>query len=1006
MISRSSISASAATLPYGRSSSGDLIGTANGDDLVGQIFDAEGNPIGAEFQVNQGYFADDEHNAALASRPGGGFVVVYEDTDGVGTSIRVQVYDVDGNVVGGAPLTIAEDVGTDGLYNPSVAVQADGSFLVTYEFDHNELGTDVDIVGRIVDDTGTVGGQFDIYNFTDAALGPDVATLTNGNYIVVFQDESAGDSTNRDPVFRILDSTGAVVDSDMMSFDASDQTDVHVAALVGGGFVTIWTEENGDGNGDGIRARIYNNDGDAQGAAFTVNTSTTGLQYGAEVTALADGGFVVVWDDNNAGVEQGQRFDASGNAIGDEFVAGSLSAEMEPVVAALSDGRFIVGFDDVAGDPDVHATIFDPREKVIDGTSEDDVITSRKDGAAVYGHDGADTLLGQARDDILDGGAGIDIMRGRDGDDVYIVDESLDTAQENANEGTDTVVASADYAIGNHIENLVLTGGAVQGVGNELDNLITGNAGANVLLGLGGNDTLDGRTGADAMSGGTGNDIYIVDNAGDTVVEAAGAGFDTVRSNITFVLGANIEALALTDAANINGTGNGLANVIIGNAGANVLLGLGGADIIRGNGGNDTLDGGAGADTMVGGTGNDTYFVDNAGDVTTENFGQGLDTVRSSISFTLGANLENLVLTGTANINGTGNALANMITGNAGANFLSGLGGADTMIGGAGNDTYVVDNAGDVVVEAVGAGLDTVQSSIAFTLGAHLENLVLTGTANISGTGNALANTITGNAGVNILFGLDGDDRLDGGAGADTMRGGAGDDTYVVENAGDKVIEKAGEGTDLVESAVNFVLGANFENLTLTGSGAIRGMGNKLANVLTGNDGANKLGGRAGKDTLLGGAGNDKERGGKGADILLGEDGRDKLHGNAGKDKISGGLGKDKLWGGKAKDFFVFDSALGSGNKDRVKDFQANKDKFWLDKDIFFAIGNKLGKGEFTVGKKAHDGNDHLIHDRATGRIFFDEDGKGGVGKVMFARVDKGISLDHKDFHMIEDLVA
>jgi hypothetical protein len=150
-------------------SSGDLIGTANGDDLVGQIFDAEGNPIGAEFQVNQGYFADDEHNAALASRPGGGFVVVYEDTDGVGTSIRVQVYDVDGNVVGGAPLTIAEDVGTDGLYNPSVAVQADGSFLVTYEFDHNELGTDVDIVGRIVDDTGTVGGQFDIYNFTDAA---------------------------------------------------------------------------------------------------------------------------------------------------------------------------------------------------------------------------------------------------------------------------------------------------------------------------------------------------------------------------------------------------------------------------------------------------------------------------------------------------------------------------------------------------------------------------------------------------------------------------------------------------------------------------------------------------------------------------------------------------------------------------------------------------------------------------------------------------------------------
>jgi Ca2+-binding RTX toxin-like protein len=291
---------------------------------------------------------------------------------------------------------------------------------------------------------------------------------------------------------------------------------------------------------------------------------------------------------------------------------------------------------------------------------------------------------------------------------------------------------------------------------------------------------------------------------------------------------------------------------------------------------------------MTGGAGNDTYVVDNTGDRTTEAAGGGSDTIEASVTWTLATEVENLTLTGTSAINGTGNGLANTLRGNAANNALSGGAGNDTMIGGAGDDTYTVDSASDVITELTGEGTDSVNSGVTFTLAANVERLTLTGTTAINGTGNTGDNQLTGNSANNNLSGGAGNDTLNGGTGNDTMVGGAGNDTFVVNIATDVVTELANEGTDTVQSSVTLTLAANVENLTLTGTTAINGTGNTLANVLIGNSAVNTLTGGDGNDTLDGGAGNDSLVGGLGNDTYVVDSASDTINeaASAGTDTV------------------------------------------------------------------------------------------------------------------------
>jgi Ca2+-binding RTX toxin-like protein len=501
------------------------------------------------------------------------------------------------------------------------------------------------------------------------------------------------------------------------------------------------------------------------------------------------------------------------------------------------------------------------------------------------GDAGANLLTGHSGDDTLDGGAGGDtaVFIGNRAD-YSVVDLGggsyrITDTRGGARDGVDTIsnIEFARFANGTYALSTMFGGATITGTGGNdtisatqtVAGQLLPSPGGDTLYGFGGNDKLDGGAGADAMYGGQDNDIYTVENSGDQAIEAAGEGTDIVNTSVSYTIGDNIENLTLTGSGAINGTGNVLANKLIGNAAANTLTGLDG---------NDTLDGQSGADTMVGGLGNDSYTVDDAGDQVIEAIGEGTDKVSVSVSYTLGANVEDLTLTGLTAINGTGNALANTLTGNAAANTLTGLdgndalngkAGADTMVGGLGNDSYTVDDAGDQAIEATGEGTDKVSASVSFTLGANVEDLTLTGSTAINGAGNALANKLTGNAAANVLTGLDGNDTLDGKAGADTMVGGLGNDSYTVDDAGDQAIEATGEGTDKVSASISFTLGANFEDLTLTGSNAIDGTGNTLGNMLIGNGGANILNGGAGNDTILGGGGADVLSGGSGADKFV-----------------------------------------------------------------------------------------------------------------------------------------
>jgi Ca2+-binding RTX toxin-like protein len=448
----------------------------------------------------------------------------------------------------------------------------------------------------------------------------------------------------------------------------------------------------------------------------------------------------------------------------------------------------------------------------------------------------------------------------------------------------------------------------------------------------------------------------------------------------------------------IRGTDN--PDTLLGSDGADQIFGMGGSDKLHGRSGNDelfggsgddALDGGTGADWMVGGVGNDSYIVDHASDRPVEWSGQGIDTVSATISHTLGAHVENLLLQGASALNGIGNDAANTVTGNKAANRLDGGTGSDQLDGQDGDDILLGGTGNDILRGGTGqdhlsggAGADTLDGGDGFDYARYDDaghgNLKVSLAKSALNTGAAAGDrfvgieglvggsghdVLYGNAAKNRLYGLGGNDSLFGSTGGDTLHGGAGFDYARFDEAGsggvtaDLANMVAGRGAAAGDQFVEI------EGLYLTGKNDV-GYGNATSNRLVG------LGGN------------------------------DSLHGRSGGDILLGGSGADLLSGGTGQDTFVFNTALGPGNINSIKDFSRLDDTIQIENAIFKGLASgALSSQAFRIGPAAADASDRIVYDKATGALLFDRDGNGAAVAIQFATLKAGIAVTAADFFVI-----
>ncbi|WP_394887536.1 calcium-binding protein [Mesorhizobium sp. AaZ16] len=618
-----------------------------------------------KFQANS-FEPGDQLLPEVTGLSNGGFAVAYNNNNIADGFVLVDFYDAAHNPVG--TFKVPSDGATKALGQPQVVELDNGNVLVTWK---DDAPGDAGVKGHLFTAAGEpIGGEIYVgINIAGEDTDIQVAALEFGGFVVT-QTYSSNIYRNH------YNNDGLKIDAgQQVNTLEGDQADSAVAALSTGGYVVTYTDTD-LADQTTIRARVYNADGSTHVNDFNIATGADNTQ--SKVVGLADGKWAVVYtdtgwdgaDSGNSGIAL-QIFNGGANITPGSFIRvnnPSTQPDIEPDITVLENGFIVVSWTRqyTVTDSDVIARVY------------------TADGVAVMGEF---SITVSADMDVKSAVAGL------------LSGKFVTAWQDNSSDGTGGQITAEVTEI---VRTTTGDGAHDYFEGDQLRDIVHGLGGKDYLLGGGGNDelnggseddllfggndsdTLDGGSGVDTMFGGAGNDTFIVDNIGDKVFEAngAGTGIDTVRTSVNYsVVAQFVEKMVLLGTGSINAVGNNLNNTI------------------TGNDGNNAIDGRGGADTMTGGLGNDTYYIDNAADKVVEanGAGTGTDTVNSSVTYSAAAQfVENITLTGTAVINATGNNLANTIAGNAANNVLTGALGADSFLFRTGlNGTTNVDTITD-----------------------------------------------------------------------------------------------------------------------------------------------------------------------------------------------------------------------------------------------------------------------------------------------------------------------